>query len=68
MIERPVLSASGPPLEVRPVPIARIENGPPAAGSHSVALDDVEAIPGDPVAAADPPRPAGAPSLVDAKV
>lgn len=68
VIERPVLSASGPPLEIRPVPITRIENGPPASGSHSVALDDVEAIPGEPVAAADPPRPAGAPSLVDAKV
>lgn len=67
-IERPVLSASGPPLEPRPVPIARIENGPPAHGSYPAALDDVEASPGDPVAAADPPDPAGAPELVDAKV
>lgn len=64
----PVLSASGPPLNIRPAPIARVEAAP--ENPPDPLPSEVVAIPGDPPTATEPAgaRPAGAPVLVEAKV
>ncbi len=66
--ERPVVSASGPPLAVTPVRIERVEVGPPSPGPLTVGAESVEAVAGAPAPPSEPGRPAGSPLLVDAKV
>ncbi len=66
--ERPVVSASGPPLAVTPVRIERVEIGLPSPGPLTVGAESVEAVAGTPAPPSEPGRPAGSPLLVDAKV